>query len=182
MDPAIFLDRDGVIIENCPEYVRGWEDVLIFEQALAALRILYDSPYKIVIVTNQSAIGRGIITFEQAHSINARLVETIVHAGGRIDRVYMCPHTPDDQCQCRKPNPGLLLQAAKELSIDLSRSMMIGDALTDLVAGRLAGVQQLALVQTGRGTSQNQLPIPPELGSFSVYKTLTEALQNLTRA
>jgi D-glycero-D-manno-heptose 1,7-bisphosphate phosphatase len=181
MVPAIFLDRDGVIIENCPEYVRVWEDVQIFEQALAALRSLYSSTYKIVIVTNQSAIGRGIITFEQAHSINTRLIETIMHTGGRIDGVFMCPHTPDDQCQCRKPNPGMLLQAAKELSIDLSRSIMIGDALSDLLAGKRAEVPQLSLVRTGRGMLQSQLSVPDELGSFLIYDNLSNAIYNLIK-
>jgi D-glycero-D-manno-heptose 1,7-bisphosphate phosphatase len=177
LHPAVFLDRDGVIIENCPEYVRAWSDVQIFEQALIALANLSQSQFKIVIVTNQSAIGRGIITFEQAHSINARLVTTIVQAGGRIDGVYMCPHRPEDQCECRKPKPGLLLQAAKDLSINLSQSIMIGDAISDLLAGKNAGIHDVALVRTGRG--QSQLPSPSELGLFSVYETLADAVTHL---
>jgi len=182
MYPAIFLDRDGVIIENCPDYVRSWADVQIFEQALAALAKLRHSPYKIVIVTNQSAIGRGIMTFEQAHSINARLVETIVHAGGRVDGIFICPHTPDENCQCRKPRPGMLFQAANHLSLDLSRSMMIGDAVSDLLAGKRAGVQQLALVQTGRGLLQSQLPVHRELGSFPIYDHLSSAMDDLVKS
>ncbi len=181
LHPAIFLDRDGVIIENCPNYVRTWADVQIFDQALTALAKIKRSPLKIVIVTNQSAIGRGIITFEQAHSINTRLVTTIVQAGGRVDGVYMCPHKPDDLCDCRKPKPGLLMQAAKDLAIDLGRSIMIGDAISDLLAGRLAGVQEIALVCTGRGSAQNQITVPPELGYFSVYDTLEDALTNLIK-
>ncbi len=176
LHPAIFLDRDGVIIENCPAYVRAWSDVQIFEQALTALARLTQSQFKIVIVTNQSAVGRGIITFEQAHSINTRLVTTIVQAGGRVDGVYMCPHEPKDQCACRKPKPGLLLQAAKDLSLDLGQSIMIGDAISDLLAGRYAGLHKAALVRTGRGSDQIQLPIPPELDNFSVYETLLDAI------
>ena len=179
LHPAIFLDRDGVIIENCPNYVRTWGDVQLFEQALTALAKIKRSPYKIVIVTNQSAIGRGLITLAQADAINARLVQTIVDAGGRVDGVYLCPHQPVDQCTCRKPQPGLLIQAAQDLGLDIERSLMIGDALSDLLAGKLAGVQKVALVRTGRGSAQVQLPVPEELGDFSVYETLEEALTHL---
>jgi len=179
MQPAIFLDRDGVIIENCPEYVRSWDDVQIFDQALAALARIRHSPYLIVGVTNQSAIGRGIISLAQAHSINARLVETIMHAGGRMDGIYMCPHAPEENCSCRKPQPGLLLQAAQELGVDLNRSIMIGDALTDVLAGQAAGVNQTALVLTGRGYAQSQLPTPSGLAPYAVYATLAEAFGHL---
>lgn len=179
MRPAIFLDRDGVIIENCPNYVRSWEDVRFFEQALSALVKIRNSPYLIVIVTNQSAVGRGLMTIEQAHSINTRLVETIVQTGGRVDAVLMCPHKPEDLCDCRKPKPGLILQAADELSIDLGQSLMIGDAFTDLLAGKSAGVRHVALVRTGRGLTQEKMAAPKELGEFFTYETLAEALHSL---
>jgi D-glycero-D-manno-heptose 1,7-bisphosphate phosphatase len=106
VEPAIFLDRDGVLIENRPSYVRGWEDVHIFHQALAALVRISTAPYKIVLVTNQSAVGRGLISSEVAWAINRRLVSVIEDAGGRIDGVFMCPHAPQDRCACRKPKPG----------------------------------------------------------------------------
>lgn len=179
MRPAIFLDRDGVIIENIPNYVRRLEDVQIFEQAVAALAKIASSPFAIVVVTNQSAVGRGILSIEQAHSINTHLVEAIVQAGGRIDGVYMCPHAPEDQCNCRKPMPGMLLQAAQELSIDLAHSIMIGDAYSDLLAGQAAGITKIVLVRTGRGTVQEQKPVPTELGEFTVYDTLADAFEHL---
>ena len=109
---AIFLDRDGVLIENRSEYVREWSHVKILPGALEALSRLQD--YKIIIVTNQSAVGRGLISLEIAHEINNQLIEVIKENKGRIDGIFMCPHTPDDQCSCRKTKPGLLLQAAKE--------------------------------------------------------------------
>jgi D-glycero-D-manno-heptose 1,7-bisphosphate phosphatase len=182
MRPAIFLDRDGVIIENCPNYVRSWEDVQIFAPAVAALTKLVATPYAVVLVTNQSAVGRGILSLEQAHSINTRLVKTIVQAGGRVEGVYLCPHAPADQCDCRKPRPGMFHQAAQELSLDLSQSMMIGDAYTDLLAGQRAGVGKIALVRTGRGAAQAQNPPPSELGKYFVYETLAEALDALLGA
>ena len=136
MKPAIFLDRDGVIIENHPDYVRSWDDVIFYPQALSALAQICQSPYAIVLITNQSAVGRGIISINMAWAINQQLVDVVQQSGGRIDGVYMCPHAPWEGCDCRKPKPGLFLQAAQELGLDLGRSLMIGDALTDLPVGQ----------------------------------------------
>lgn len=179
MHPAIFLDRDGVIIENRASYVRSWTDVTIYPQALDALAMASSSPYKIVIVTNQSAVGRGIISREQAEDINTKLLKVIEQAGGRIDGVFMCPHDPQIECDCRKPQPGLLHQAANNLSLDLSRSVMIGDALSDLLAGQAAGIHQTILVRTGRGDSQSRLPETSYLKPYLIFETLADALAEL---
>jgi D-glycero-D-manno-heptose 1,7-bisphosphate phosphatase len=176
---AVFLDRDGVIIENRPTYVRRWEDVHIFPQALNALRMAAELPFKIIIVTNQSAVGRGIISLEAAEAINSRLVREIEAGDGRVDGVFMCPHAPEVGCLCRKPQPGLLLQAAKAHDLELTRSIMIGDALTDLEAGRMAGARVSALVKTGRGTDQIALPEADSYRPFPVYDDLFEALKCL---
>ena len=179
--PAIFLDRDGVIIENRPNYVRSWDDVTIFTRALPVLARLRDLPYKVVIVTNQSVVGRGGISLETAEGINDRLVARIVEAGGRIDGVFMCPHAPQDDCDCRKPRPGLLFQAADALAIDLSSSWMVGDALTDVMAGQAAGVKRAALVLTGRGQAQVARPQADSVRPFAVYDDLSAALADLLR-
>jgi D-glycero-D-manno-heptose 1,7-bisphosphate phosphatase len=176
MHPAIFLDRDGVIIENVPTYVRTWDEVFFFPQALAALAVLRESPYRIVIVTNQSAVGRGLISLEMADEINQRVIAEIEKNNGRIDAVLTCPHSPEDQCACRKPQPGLLHQAAKQLSIDLSRSFMIGDSLSDVAAGQAAGVRKSILVLTGRGADQLTMPEAKTLQPFSVYPSLQAAV------
>lgn len=179
MYPGLFLDRDGVIIENRPAYVRSWSDVSIIPGALTALVKASSSPYKIVIVTNQSAVGRGIMTMGQAKAINDELMRMIEQAGGRIDAVYMCPHAPQANCSCRKPQPGLITQAAGELSLDLNRSILIGDALSDLLAGRRAGVRKLALVLTGRGKDQALRPKPENLDTIVTYNSLAEALSKM---
>lgn len=179
MKPAIFLDRDGVIIENRPDYIRSWEDVSFYPEALPALAQICHLPYSIVLITNQSAVGRGIISLNKAWSINQQLVDVIDQNGGRIDGVYMCPHAPWESCTCRKPKPGLILQAASELCIDLSRSLMIGDALTDLYAANAAGVPQAALVRTGRGVAQERLPEAQDLPALSVYPELSSALRTM---
>lgn len=176
MYPAIFLDRDGVIIENRADYVRAWQDVEIFQRALQALALPGLSRFRVVMVTNQPAVGKGMISRDEADAINHRLVEIIRGAGGQIDGVYLCPHTPADACNCRKPRPGLLLQAAAELNLDLSASIMVGDALTDVQAGRSAGVQQSVLVLTGRGSDQLRLPQAAETPNLPVFADLYEAL------
>lgn len=177
--PAIFLDRDGVIIENRSDYVRSWADVEVFPQALQALAALSRGPYLVVLVTNQSAVGRGHISAATAAGINDRLLEVIREAGGRVDAVYMCPHDPADGCACRKPRPGLLRRAAEELDLALERSVMIGDALTDIQAGQAAGVGRCVLLRTGRGRDQERLPEAAGLPPFTVYDDLLAALNSL---
>ncbi len=177
--PAIFLDRDGVIIENRANYVRSWADVEIFPQAIAALAAIRTLPYKIIIVTNQSAVGHGIISYEEATAINNQLVKEVAAGNGRIDAVYLCPHLAADQCACRKPEPGMLLQAAAEHHLDLSRSVMIGDALSDVAAGRAAGVALSVLLRTGRGKKQETLPETADFSPLPVYDDLQTAFNAL---
>ncbi|MBN2145974.1 MAG: D-glycero-beta-D-manno-heptose 1,7-bisphosphate 7-phosphatase [Anaerolineales bacterium] len=179
MFPAIFLDRDGVIIENRPNYVRSWQDVSLIPGVLEALASLSTLPYKIVIVTNQSAIGRGLVALKTAKEINQRLLRLILNSGGRVDGLFMCPHAPEDRCACRKPQPGLLLQAAHELSLDLQHSILIGDAWSDLQAGKAAGVPNLVLLRTGRGADQLKLPAPSSIGEFQVFNDLMQAVKHL---
>lgn len=179
MLPAIFLDRDGVIIENRDTYVRSWEDVYIYPQALQALAAFSDVPFHFIIVTNQSAIGRGIISQQDADTINTRLVNEIMLAGGRIDAVFMCPHAPSAGCSCRKPEPGLFFLAAQKLSLDINNSIMVGDALTDLIAAQTAKLKQSILVRTGRGDEQSKLAKAQSLTPFSIYDSLLDTLINL---
>jgi D-glycero-D-manno-heptose 1,7-bisphosphate phosphatase len=175
--PAIFLDRDGVIIENRPNYVRNWSDVEFIEPALEAMISLARLAVPIVIVTNQSAVGRHIITRATADEINQRVVSTIEEAGGRVDSIFLCPHTPEDRCVCRKPEPGLLLQAARELNLDLSRSIMVGDALTDVQAGRRAIVGRTILLLTGRGREQLAMPEAVSLEPLEIYPDLKAVVE-----
>ncbi len=174
--PAIFLDRDGVIIENRDDYCLRWEQVAFLPGALQALARARLAPHAFVIITNQSAIGRGLLERSTADEINSRLVSAIHASGGRADGVYMCPHAPGAGCDCRKPRPGLLLQAARELSLDLRRSVLVGDALSDIEAGDAAGIGQSILVQTGRGVPQLSLAGAAGASGFTVCADLAEAL------
>lgn len=177
--PALFLDRDGVIIENRASYVRAWEDVEFFSQALTALARIRHTPYKIIVVTNQSPVGRGILTLDHVLSLNERILQEVREANGRIDAAYICPDAPGSNSRCRKPRPGMLLQAAVEHNLDLTRSIMVGDALTDVQAGRAAGVQHAVMVLTGRGAAQASLPAAADLAPLPTYTDLTAALLDL---
>ncbi len=177
--PALFLDRDGVIIENRDNYVLSWADVDFLPGALEALASLRDAPWRIVIVTNQSPIGRGLVARETIDAINERIIAQIEAAGGRIDAAYICPHAPEDGCDCRKPQPGMLQQAAADLDIDLGQSIMVGDALTDVGAGQCAGVAEAVLVRTGRGRRQEALPAAVTMPPFRTYESLAAVVAAL---
>ena len=179
MQPALFLDRDGVIIENRQDYIRSWSDVTIYPQALSALAHIKSSQNKIFIITNQSVVGRGLISLDAGQEINERLVKEIQFAGGRIDGVFTCPHAPQENCTCRKPEPGLILDAASMHSIDLQNSILIGDALSDILAGQKAGIPRNVLVRTGRGLVQSTLPLASQIPDFLIYENLFDALEDL---
>jgi D-glycero-D-manno-heptose 1,7-bisphosphate phosphatase len=151
--PVVFVDRDGVLIENRPAYVRCWEDVEIFPRAVEACRILTEAGLALVVVTNQALVGRGLLPYDEVAALNDRILDSFASAGALILGRYICPHHPDKDCSCRKPKPGMLLQAAKEHGIDLSRSFLVGDAVTDLQAAEAAGVTGI-LVRTGRGVDE----------------------------
>lgn len=172
---AVFLDRDGVLIENRSNYVLDWSHVTILPGVIEALAGFQQEGFKIIVVTNQSAVGRQLMTLEAAHDINDRLVHTLRENGGWVDAVYMCHHSPADLCTCRKPQPGLLLQAAQELSLDLSASWIVGDAWSDLLAGQAAGLPGTVMVRTGRGSDQLLETQPKEIKSFLVSDDLFDA-------
>lgn len=180
MFPAVFLDRDGVVIENRADYVRMWSHVTLLPRAIDALSGFHREGYKIIIVTNQSAVSRGLLAFDDAQLINERLVTTIKEQGGWVDGVLMCPHKPEDNCACRKPLPGMLLQAASEFSIDLSTSWMVGDAWTDLLAGQAAGVEGTIMVRTGRGEAQLDQTRPSAIGPFVICEDVFDAFHHIT--
>jgi histidinol-phosphate phosphatase family protein len=136
---AIFLDRDGVINVNRNDYVKSWSEFKFLPGAKQALKLINNSEFMLILVTNQSPIGRGIFTTETLDGIHLRMLHELGKAGARIDAIYYCPHKPDDGCQCRKPKPGLILKAASDFGIDLQNSWMIGDSDSDIKAGKAAG-------------------------------------------
>lgn len=159
MRPAVFLDRDGVINENHHDYVKSWAEFAFLPNVFEPLQRLAQSQFAIVIISNQSAIGRGLTSVAAVEDINRQMVAEVARRGGRIDGLYYCPHRPDENCTCRKPRPGLLQRAAAHLNLDLARSFLIGDAVSDVEAALNAGCHPI-LVLTGRGREQLAL-LPP---------------------
>ena len=153
MQPAIFLDRDGVINENRADHVTSWDDFVPVRGALAGLRVLAELGLPVFVVTNQAIVGRGQLAAAALDALHARMCALVACHGGRITQVYTCPHRAEEQCACRKPAPGLFHQAAREHDLDLAGSYYAGDALTDVAAGQAAGCTTV-LVRSGRGLTQ----------------------------
>jgi histidinol-phosphate phosphatase family protein len=144
-EPAVLLDRDGVLNERPPraEYVRRPEDVRWLPGALEALRLLADAGWSVIVISNQAGVGRGVMTREEVDAVNERLRRDAEAAGGRIDAFLYCPHDWDEGCLCRKPAPGLLFEAQREFHLDLTRTTFVGDDERDAQAAEAAGARPL---------------------------------------
>jgi D-glycero-D-manno-heptose 1,7-bisphosphate phosphatase len=180
LQAAVFLDRDGVINHNRSSYVKTWQEVSFLPGVFPALARLADTPFCVVLVTNQSPIGRGILSSAQVEAIHERMVAEIECHGGRIDGIYYCPHHPDEGCDCRKPRPGLLLRAARDLGLDLGRSYLVGDAVSDVEAALAAGCSPI-LALTGRGRHQQAMLLERGYSSVAVVADLARAVQLVLR-
>lgn len=141
---AVFLDRDGTVVHDAG-YPRDPAQVRLLDGAAAALGRLRDHGFALVLVSNQSGIGRGLVTLREAEAVHAQVAALLEQAGVRFDGAYYCPHAPDAGCACRKPAPGMLVRAATELNLDLARSFMVGDRGSDMEAGRGAGCRTILL-------------------------------------
>jgi histidinol-phosphate phosphatase family protein len=148
---AVFLDRDGTIARDVP-YCSRPEDFELLPGAAEGIKLLNEHGFKVVLVTNQSGIARGYFTEEMLARIHDKMKKELARHGGHIDAVYYCPHHPDDNCDCRKPKPKMVLQAARDLDIDLSQSYVIGDAEIDIELARQAGCRAGIRVSEPGGT------------------------------
>lgn len=145
MNRAVFLDRDGTIIKHV-HYLKEPEGVELVPDGVESLQRLRDRGYLLVIVTNQSIIGRHTGTVPQVEAVNARINALYHERGIDFDLVLYCPHAPEDECDCRKPRPGLLYQAAAKLGIDLHDSVMVGDSPSDTATGQAVGCKLNVLI------------------------------------
>jgi len=145
MKPAIFLDRDGVINHDSPSYIRSWSDFEFKPGVLDALATIASWEVYIFIVTNQSGLARGYFNEATLAHIHLNMLAEITRNSGRIDKIYYCPHHPDSGCFCRKPKVGLFEQAAGEYSIDRKQLYLVGDASSDIVAGKRFGCFSILL-------------------------------------
>lgn len=147
---GVFFDRDGVLCENRATYVKSWRDFRWIPGAREALRILARLDLPVVMVTNQSAVNRGLTTMKRVGDLHLRMQRAIRRSHGRLDAVYVCPHRPNEGCSCRKPGLLLFRRAAADLGLDLTHSYLIGDSLSDLQAGWNLNLRVI-LVRTGLG-------------------------------
>ena len=147
----VFLDRDGVINADSPDYIKSPEEFHFIPGSPEAVALLTDHGFEVILITNQSLIGRGMAPVATLEAIFAKMKAGIAEAGGAIKDIFYCPHHPDAGCDCRKPLPGLILQACAAHGIDPSRSIMVGDSVKDIDCGRNAGCGATALVATGNG-------------------------------
>ncbi|MEG1979072.1 MAG: D-glycero-beta-D-manno-heptose 1,7-bisphosphate 7-phosphatase [Victivallaceae bacterium] len=149
---AVFLDRDGVINEEV-NYLHECEKTILISGVPEALKILKQHNYQLIVVTNQAGVAKGLYPEEDVATVNNHINDLLLPFGVKIDHFYYCPHHPDftGKCNCRKPEPGMLLQAIKDFAIDPAQSYMVGDRLSDLNAGRNAKCKKVFLVKSGYG-------------------------------
>ena len=149
MRPGLLLDRDGVINEEC-DYLHDPKDLVMISGVDKAIAEINQCHIPVAVVSNQAGIGRGLYGVEAYKAVNRAIADHLAQAGAHIDAWYFCPHHPDADCACRKPRPGMVLTAAKDLSLDLGCSVLVGDKVSDLEAARAAGCRTV-LVRTGYG-------------------------------
>ena len=171
--PAAFLDRDGTLVEEV-NFLSKVDDLAVFSYSLEAIRRLKEAGYLIIVVTNQSGIGRGIFEEESMHELHREINRRLENM---IDAFYFCPHLPCDGCECRKPSIGMIDSAMKDFEIDLQKSWMIGDKSIDIETGVNGGVKT-GLVLTGYGAvHRTQLRDQPDVIAENLLLAVEEALK-----
>jgi histidinol-phosphate phosphatase family protein len=159
----VILDRDGVINYERPNYVKDIYEFRFIEGAIEAIRMLSRNSFKIIVVTNQSAVGRNLISKGELENIHRHMCQEVARAGGRITSVYYCPHAPESACECRKPKIGLFLRASADLNFSLADSWFVGDQISDLEAGKMAGCKTF-LITSNRPYELMRLAVSMVLG------------------
>lgn len=155
MNRALFFDRDGTLIED-RDYLHKPEEVVIFPGAPEALKKLQDAGFELIMVTNQSGVGRNYFTLADVERVHEHILHELAPAGVKVRKIYIAPEAPDQASRGRKPSPQFLFDARNEFGIDLSQSYMVGDKLIDLECGWNAGVKKSLLVRTGYGRKVEQ--------------------------
>lgn len=192
--PAVFIDRDGVLISQEEYPVDHPDKVRLLPGAARAVRRLNDRNLLAVVVSNQAAVARGYFSEDDLAAVHRRMTELIdSEAGARLDALYYCPHHPGPptdasvasltlECDCRKPKPGLLLRAAGELNLDLSRSIMIGDSTKDVSAAQQAGARAILLTESGHRGADGIYPVEPEFRAADISEAVDLAIREIGAA
>jgi D-glycero-D-manno-heptose 1,7-bisphosphate phosphatase len=167
MQKAVFLDRDGVINRNAPEgqYITRWEDFEFLPKVADGIHLLHQANFAVIVVSNQRCVAKGLLAVQELEDMHRRMLDHLARSNAKIDAVYYCPHDNVPACPCRKPAPGMLLHAAQEQSIDLSRSWMVGDSDSDMEAGKSAGCRTVRIL-----TPEPPPRTPADLTADSLYE------------
>jgi D-glycero-D-manno-heptose 1,7-bisphosphate phosphatase len=184
---GVFLDRDGTINEEV-DYLTSPNDLRLIPGSTDAIREAKNAGFKVFITTNQSGVARGFITEEQLTRIHKTLIEKLQEDNAHLDAIYYCPHHPEigeapyrKDCECRKPNTGMLIRAAKEFNLDLTKSFVVGDMMIDVQTGNNAGAISI-LVLTGYGQKELELCRHNNVHIDYVAKDLLDAIQYIRHA
>ena len=187
MNRAVFLDRDGVITKDPPHYAHRIDQLKLIPKSAEAIRALNENEFKVVIVSNQSGVARGYYQESDIEIFNSAMKKELEKRGAYIDAIYYCPHYSEAQieaymmvCDCRKPEPGMLKHAEKDLNLDLKRSFLVGDKMTDIEAGYSAGCKTI-LVLTGHGNDEVKKVDEMNIKPNHVSKDLYTSSQIITR-
>jgi D-glycero-D-manno-heptose 1,7-bisphosphate phosphatase len=179
---VVFLDRDGTINLDSPDYIKDWSAFEFLPGSLEALAMLTRSGYTLILITNQSSVGRGMVAQQTLEDTHRRMRAAVGAAGGRIEDVFFCPHRPEEGCECRKPKPGLVRKACERYGIDPAHSIMIGDSTRDILCGINAGCGMTILVRTGNGPVAEeqlaQLNLCPDVVADDLYAAVRILLQD----
>lgn len=176
---AVFVDRDGVLIREV-NYLKRPEQVQVLKGSAEAVKALRKAGFKVVVITNQSGVGRGYFTLADLKAAHARLAADLKKRGAELDGLYFCPHVPDAGCACRKPKTLMLRRAARDLKLDLRRSFFVGDTTTDVATALAAGCTPV-LVRTGKGGRDGKHPGKPAIVKRNLATAARWILSNYPR-
>ncbi len=178
---AVFLDRDGVINRKAPEgrYITRWEDFQFLPGVAEGIAELNRAGIRVIVVTNQRCVAKGLLSETELNRLHAKMSEELAHAGARIDDTFYCPHGLDAACDCRKPAPGMLLEAARRHGLDLTTSWMIGDSASDIQAGRAAGCRTVQVLESSLAETENG-PMPT-VDADILASSLIDAVHQIIR-
>lgn len=179
---VVFIDRDGTINQDSPDYIKSWSEFNFLPRSIEAISDLTRADFTIIVITNQSAVPRKLISANGLAKIHAKMKNIVESKGGQITDIFFCPHLPSAGCNCRKPAPGLIYQAQHKYDIDLSASVMIGDSVKDIECAHRAGCGHTILVKTGNGHAAEKNLIEKGLVPDYVAEDLYAAAQWLIRS
>lgn len=177
------MDRDGVINRKAPdgEYVTRWKDFHFLPGVAEAIAQLNQAGFSVIVVTNQRCVAKGLITQTELEKIHKRMSDHLASAGARVDAIYYCPHETGALCNCRKPEPGMLLEAARSRNLDLASSWMIGDSDIDIQAGKKAGCKTAQLVEKNPAGTAGESSAAMTGDADAVAPSLLEAIPQILR-